>query len=171
MNSVMKKRTLSIKDFFVPNIKGPKEVDWISGAFWIFFIITLWSAYPGVSIIPKPLEIVKAWIDVWENDALFWELVQSGWLFLVSTVITMVFSLVLAYSSRIGFFRPLVLGISKLRYFSLYGLTTIFTMMTFGAMSFNPMISAIIGCITTFCICTLSNGFKMVRINTSTIST
>lgn len=133
----VKQRMWVFKNLFVPNAYNPEKIEWAVAAFWIFFIVTLWSSYPGVTIIPKPLEIVKAWIDVWNNDALFWELMESAWLFGISTVVTLVLSLTLAYATTIAFFRPLVLGISKLRYFSLYGLTTIFTMMTFGVMSFK----------------------------------
>jgi len=133
----IKERVWSFKYLVIPNGYSSKPTDLVVGGFWVFFLLLGWQLYSGLTIIPKPWDITKTWFVVWKENELFWETLISAWLFIKATIITLFLSLILAYSSTIPIFRPFVWLLGKLRYLSLYGLTTAFSLMAVNATSYK----------------------------------
>lgn len=94
----------------------------------VAFLLIFWFLYPAV-FFPTPKETWDAFVSLWQ-DGLLYELVSSLKLNVEALSIASVVSLLLAYSTVIPFFRPLVAFISKLRFLSLVGLTFFFTLAT-----------------------------------------
>lgn len=91
-------------------------------------LLLLWRFSPFV-FLPTPSEVVKSFGELW-MDGLGAELITSLLLNLQAILIACLLSLLLAYATVIPFFRPLVAGLSKLRFLSLIGLTFFVTVMT-----------------------------------------
>lgn len=125
-----------VKGFQV-NEEVSSKTEVIYTIIWAGFFLGLWYGLPGVTIIPKPHEIGHAWLDMWSYDGLINEIGTSFLLFLESTVIAVAISLVMAYGWRIAFFRTPIKILSKMRYWSLFGLTIIFTLMMSGSHGFK----------------------------------
>jgi NitT/TauT family transport system permease protein len=90
-------------------------------------VLLCWAFSPFV-LLPKPNEVLGALGDMWQQG-LGAELITSFELNLEAIALASVFSLLLAYSVVIPFFRPVVALLSKLRFLSLVGLTFFFTLM------------------------------------------
>lgn len=132
-----KKRGENFSDIFRLNVEVPDAMSLKIGIFWFIVVISLWSSWPGRSVIPKPIEIARAWGYVWSQQYLAEHMLKSLFLYGLSLVIAASISLILAYACKIPLFRPLVYGISVMRYFSMVGLTIIFTLMAADLMHFK----------------------------------
>lgn len=88
----------------------------------------LWWFSPFV-FLPTPVETASAWSELW-FQGLGSELITSFYLNLEAIVFALSISLVLAYSTVVPVFRPIVTFLSKLRFLSLVGLTFFFTLAT-----------------------------------------
>jgi len=82
--------------------------------------------------IPKPIEIVQSLRDLWGNGV-FVDIITSLLLYAEALLFATVFSMLLAYSSAIPFFRPGAELWSKLRFLGLAGLQYFFTLYVTGA--------------------------------------
>lgn len=94
----------------------------------IVILLTIWTFSPFV-YLPKPTEVWQAFGELWSQDGLGSELVTSLTLNIEALLLATVLSLILAYSSRLPFMRPVVSLIGKLRFLSLVGLSFFFTIM------------------------------------------
>jgi NitT/TauT family transport system permease protein len=103
----------------------------IAGQITVFI---LWWAYATPAVIPKPLEVVQSFGDLW-STGLVGDLYTSLILYLQALFISTVFSLLLAYSSSLMFFRPAAELWSKLRFLGMVGLNFLFTLYLSGAHS------------------------------------
>ena len=100
-------------------------------AFWGSVAAALWALSPH-DTLPSPREVVRALGELWAHEGMGPELLQTLLLIAQATVLTAVVSLVLAYASVLPAFRPMVLGLTKLRFLSLTGLVVPLTLMTGG---------------------------------------
>jgi NitT/TauT family transport system permease protein len=98
-------------------------------ALYVALAFLVWSQC-ATQVIPKPLEVLQALQDLWLNDGLGRELWTSMQLNLHALFIYTSLSLVLAYSSRWPFMRPIVMFIGQLRYLSPMGFVFLLTMYT-----------------------------------------
>jgi NitT/TauT family transport system permease protein len=92
----------------------------------IFFLFWLFS--PSV-FLPTPTETVHALGQLW-RDGFVAELYTSLILNFQAILLASIVSLLMAYATVLPAFRPIVTGLSKLRFLSLVGLTFFFTLMT-----------------------------------------
>jgi NitT/TauT family transport system permease protein len=87
----------------------------------------LWVLSPFV-FLPTPRETWAAFRGLW-SQGLGAELVTSFYLNLQAILAASAVSLLLAYASVMPFFRPVLAGLSRLRFLSLAGLTFLFTLL------------------------------------------
>jgi NitT/TauT family transport system permease protein len=99
----------------------------------ISVVILAWFIIP-VTFLPTPTQALHAAGVLWRKG-LGVELMTSFKLNLEAVALSTIISMVLAYSTVIPFFRPIVAFISKLRFLSMVGLTFVFTLMASGAHS------------------------------------
>ena len=116
-----------IIEIFSPNrVISKSIVRWMIG-FQILFLFAVWVWSPTV-FLPKPGEVYDALGEMW-MAGLGGELVTSFTLNLQAIALATVLSLLLAYSTVLPFFRPIITLLSKLRFLSMVGLTFFFTLM------------------------------------------
>ncbi len=116
---------------FLPNRVLSRTTAAIVIAFWVVATLILWVALPWKTL-PTPLEIGRALGTMWWTRGLGPELFTTLKLIASATFFTVVVSLSLSYVTVLPFFRPLVEGVSKLRFLGLTGLVFPFTLMTGG---------------------------------------
>lgn len=96
----------------------------IAGQITAFLVLWFFSPF---ALLPKPGEVWSSLGDLW-SQGLAGELVTSFTLNVQTILWASVISLLLAYSTVMPFFRPVVAFISKLRFLPLVGLTFFFTL-------------------------------------------
>lgn len=99
--------------------------------FWVGLALLVWLASPWATL-PGPGEVVGALRSLWWEHGMGPELFTTLGLIAHALFLTVVISLLLSYATVINFFRPLVAGVSKLRFLGLTGLVAPFTLMTGG---------------------------------------
>jgi len=111
---------------FLPNkiISKSTALLLILGQAIAFFILWLYSPFV---FLPTVSETFKAFTQLW-SEGVITELMTSLTLNLQAMGVATLVTLLLAYSTVIPFFRPLVTILSKLRFLSLVGLTFFFTL-------------------------------------------
>ena len=117
-----------MKEFFIPNAKLDKRAVGMMLGVQIFKLAALWVFSP-FTFVPKPLDVLQAFGDLWQQGIAA-DLITSFTLTLQAVVIATIISLLLAWSSTMGFFRPWIAVLGKLRFLSMVGLTFFFTIMT-----------------------------------------
>lgn len=89
--------------------------------------LLIWIFSPFV-LLPKPAEVLNSLGELWQQG-LGAELITSFYLNIQAIALATLISLLLAYSTTMPVFRPLVAILSKLRFLSLVGLTFVFTIL------------------------------------------
>lgn len=89
----------------------------------------IWSFLPSKAL-PTPLEVMRAWTDLVQNQDLMFELWSSVKISLVSLLISTVAALAVAALSTAAIFQPLARFSSSLRFLGFAGLTYIFMLMS-----------------------------------------
>jgi len=114
-------------NIFLPNknISNKTMLLLILGQAIAFLILWLYSPFV---FLPTVTETLKAFSQLW-SEGVFCELITSLKLNLQAIVLATAVTLILAYSTVIPFFRPIVTILSKLRFLSLVGLTFFFTLL------------------------------------------
>jgi len=120
---------LSIKNAFLPNRAVDKRMAFGIVAFWIAIALIAWFTMPFATL-PSPGEVWRALGHLWNDEGLSRDLFTTLRLLFHALFLTVVISLVLSYATVIAFMRPLVEGLSKLRFLGLTGLVTPFAMIT-----------------------------------------
>jgi NitT/TauT family transport system permease protein len=82
---------------------------------WVVALFVVWMTTPYASI-PKPRELWTALGSLWWEHGMGPEMGTTLKLITHSLFLTVVISLGLSYATVIPFFRPLVAGLSKLRF-------------------------------------------------------
>jgi NitT/TauT family transport system permease protein len=100
---------------------------------WVAGAAALWILSP-FRTLPSPPEVGRALVELW-NQGLGPELVRTLGLIGEATAITAALTLPLAYASVSPIFRPLVAGLTKLRFLALTGLVVPFTLLTGGGVA------------------------------------
>ena len=95
----------------------------------LMFVVGYW--FMGKSTyFPTPIEIINAFVNLYQNEDLLPELWASTTLAIEAVIITTIISLIISYANIFPFFRPFTYLVSKFRFLSLVGLSFLFTMMT-----------------------------------------
>jgi ABC-type nitrate/sulfonate/bicarbonate transport system permease component len=98
-------------------------------AFYAIFFFLIWQFFCPAGI-PKPLRVWEAWLELVGQQNLIGELFNSAQTCLLAMFFTIILTLFLAYLSRIPFFEPLVMVLTRFRFLSLIGLSFIFLILT-----------------------------------------
>ena len=116
---------------FLPN----REIDRTTS----LILTTAWFGAAALAYVVLPFdalpafgEILAALKDLWFTQGMGRELFTTLKLISTALAITVVSSILLAYLTTIWFFRPLVHGISRLRFLGITGLVLPFTLVTGG---------------------------------------
>lgn len=90
---------------------------------WLFLIIAFWVAcsFGEVHLFPTPKQVLNGFVDLW-NGGLVVHLASSLALCAQAVLVSVIVSLLLAYSTAIPFFKPMGTFISKLRFLPLTGI-------------------------------------------------
>src|SRR5438132_4217904 len=94
--------------------------------FQIAVLLLVWATSTYV-FLPKPIDVWRAFVDLWNNEGLGQELIVSFLLNVQAMAWATVISLGLAYLTVVPVFQPIVLAISKGRFLGMVGLTFFFT--------------------------------------------
>ncbi len=121
----------TLSDAFRPNRVVNGRTTGLIVVFWCATTLLLWVLSPWKTL-PTPLEILHALSTLWWEHGLGPETFTTLKLISHATLLTIVISLALSYATVIPFFRPLVEGVSKLRFLGLTGLVFPFTLLTGG---------------------------------------
>lgn len=89
--------------------------------YWIYFTPDL---------IPKPMGILKAWVDLAKNGGLIQETWVSVSLCFHALLISVIISAIIAYSTVIPFFKPIAFLMRVSRFLPMVGLSFVFTLMS-----------------------------------------
>lgn len=148
-----------MKQFFTPleEIKGNGRTTILTT--WLVCLITFWviCSLGEVHLFPTPKQVLHGFKDLW-RDGLFIHTFSSIWLCAQAVFISILISLVFAYSSAIPFFKPIGTFISKLRYLPLTGITFYIAIMIEGARSIQVWVLVVF--MTTFLTTSLMNMIK-----------
>lgn len=118
----------NLVETFTPNKTLLKSTAVILVYAQVLLFVLFWSFSSSI-FLPTPKETLSAFSELWANG-IGGELITSFNLNLEAIAYSTIISLILAYSTTIPFFRPLIGFISKLRFLSMIGLTFFFTLMS-----------------------------------------
>jgi NitT/TauT family transport system permease protein len=116
---------------FAPNRAiSPATMRIVAGAELVLFLF-LWSVSPW-EVLPRPLEVLAAFRNLWLNEGLGQELLTSFGVNLEALALSAGISLILSYLTVLPVFRPVAGAVSKGRFLGLVGLTFVFTLLLGG---------------------------------------
>jgi len=113
---------------FSPNRVVSKTTIRIIVAFEVAVLLLVWATSSYV-FLPKPMDVLRAFTDLWSHEGLGQELIISFMLNIQAIAWATLISLGLAYLTVVPSFRPIVLELSKGRCLSLGRLTFFFTLL------------------------------------------
>jgi NitT/TauT family transport system permease protein len=116
---------------FLPNRAISPNALRIIVAFQVALLLLIWINSP-FKVLPQPMEVLRAFRDLWFNQGLSRELGTSFMLNVEALALSTLLSLGLSYLTVLPFFRPVALAVSKGRFLGLIGLTFVFTLMVGG---------------------------------------
>ena len=111
---------------FSPNRVISKSAFRFILVFQIAVLLMVWATSTYV-FLPKPMDVWRAFVDLWSHEGLGQELIVSFSLNVQAMAWATVISLGLAYLTVVPFFQPIVQAISKGRFLGMVGLTFFFT--------------------------------------------
>jgi len=94
--------------------------------FQIAVLLLVWTTSTYV-FLPKPMDVWRAFVDLWNNEGLGQELIVSFLLNVQAMAWATVISLGLAYLTVVPVFQPIAHAVSKGRFLGMVGLTFFFT--------------------------------------------
>jgi NitT/TauT family transport system permease protein len=121
----------TILNLFRPNTRNSRSTIAIMVALQVAVLLALWITSP-FKWLPTPMDIWAALGRLIQQQNLLYELWNSTWLCLKAMGIAILISLLISYLTVIPFFRPVGFLISKFRFWSLVGLSFVFTLLTSG---------------------------------------
>lgn len=95
--------------------------------FWLFSTIYIWSI--AGDPIPKPITVMQDLIDFAQQSDFWLNLGASLWLTIKAMMFSIILACILAYSSVLGFVKPIVEVLVKIRYMSIMGFVFVFIIM------------------------------------------
>ena len=148
-----------MKQFFTPleEIRGNGRTTILTT--WLIGLITFWviCSLGEVHLFPTPKQVLHGFKDLWYQGLII-HMFSSIWLCAQAVFISILISLVFAYSSAIPFFKPIGTFISKLRYLPLTGITFYIAIMIKDARSIQVWVLVVF--MTTFLTTSLMNMIK-----------
>ncbi len=112
-----------MKNFFKPfeELKSSNKTTVLIG--WLIILITFWigCSFGDTHLFPTPSQVLSGLKDLWAEGIMI-HLFSSLWLCGQAVFVSVLISLIFAYSSTIPFFKPIGVFISKLRYLPLTGI-------------------------------------------------
>jgi NitT/TauT family transport system permease protein len=93
-------------------------------------IVCWYWIYISTPIIPRPGEILSAWVEMVRTQGLMQDLFISAALCFKALGISVLISLILAYASSLNFFKSFSFVAEKTRFLPMIGLSFIFTLMS-----------------------------------------
>jgi ABC-type nitrate/sulfonate/bicarbonate transport system permease component len=122
----------TVKKVFTPLAEVNGSVMFRVGFMQLAILLFAWTfLVPKQSFVPNLIEVVSAWGSMW-NDGLFWHIMATLGLCGIATLISIVTSSLIAYATRLPFFKPLGYLITKLRYNPIQGFTLFLALQTGG---------------------------------------
>ena len=122
----------TIKKLFTPFEVVDKKVLNTVAFLQIVLLIYAWAMWvPEKTLFPNLGEVISGWIEMWQKG-LFFHIVQTLKLCGTATVISIFFSCIVAYSSKIPFFNFIANLATKFRYNPIQGFTLFLTISTGG---------------------------------------
>jgi NitT/TauT family transport system permease protein len=121
----------AISQAFLPNRAISPNTLRIIIAFQVAVLLVIWINSP-FKVLPQPMEVLRAFRDLWMNQGLARELWTSFTVNLQALALSTLISLGMSYLTVLPFFRPVALALSKGRFLGLIGLTFVFTLMVGG---------------------------------------
>lgn len=120
-----------LKNVFLPNktLRSPTFLTLC--LIQLIAALAVWHLTPS-PILPRPIAIGRAWLDLMRNAGFSAEILASAGLACQAVAITFVVSLVISYAMVLPFFRPIGEVVSKMRFLSLVGLSFLFTLLVNG---------------------------------------
>jgi NitT/TauT family transport system permease protein len=97
----------------------------------VLIALAVWFKSP-FKVLPQPGEVFQALGKLWSKEGLGQDLITSFMLNLEALTYSAVISIGLAYLTVVPVFRPIVVAISKGRFLSMIGFSTVFTIMLGG---------------------------------------
>jgi ABC-type nitrate/sulfonate/bicarbonate transport system permease component len=126
-----------LKKLFTPFSLVDKRTLTVVGIFQLSLLLLAWLFLtPEKTLFPHLGEVVDGWKQLW-NNGFFYEILASLKLCLIATVISVVFSSIIAYSTTIPFFKPVGNFFTKLRYNPIQGFTLFLTQISGGGRNFQ----------------------------------
>jgi NitT/TauT family transport system permease protein len=113
------------RDLLAPNRPLHAQSFAILTAAWIALMLILWSS-AGARYLPTPLDVLKSFPGLWNEDGLGVQIWTSFELNLEAAFCTFIASLLIAYATVLPVFRPLAMLISSGRYNGMIGLPLVF---------------------------------------------
>lgn len=95
---------------------------------WTLVALGCWQLWPS-TILPRPLEVAHAFVDLWVNEGLGQQLLTSYAVQAKALGIATVVALLLAYAATVPIIRPLIIFISTWRFVSLGPLVIFFSLL------------------------------------------
>jgi len=129
LNKQLKMTLQTILSLFRPNTRNRRSTLAVMVALQVAVLLLLWINSP-FKLLPTLGEIGRAFVGLVQNQNLLYELWSSTALCLKAMGIAALISLVISYLTVIPFFRPIGFLISKFRFWSLVGLSFVFTLLT-----------------------------------------
>ena len=121
-----------IKRLFTPFEEIDKKVLNTVAFFQICLILYAWYAWvPDKTFFPNLGSVLYAWVDMWQKG-LAYHIFQTLKLCGTATLIGIIFSCIVAYSSKLPFFKFLCNLATKFRYNPIQGFTLFITIQTGG---------------------------------------
>ena len=132
-----------LKNLFTPFRHVDKKILTMVGFFQLSLLLLAWLfLVPEKTLFPRLGEVVTGWVQMW-NNGFFYEILASLRLCLIATVISVIVSSIIAYSTTIPFFRPIGTFFTKLRYNPIQGFTLFLTQISGGGRKFQIILLVI----------------------------
>ena len=116
---------MTTKDLLTPNRPLHNSAFTILTVAWICMALILWSS-AGARYLPTPLDVIRAFPGLWNDDGLGVQIWTSFELNLEAVLLTSVVSMIIAYLTVVPVFRPAGMLVSSGRFNGLVGLPLIF---------------------------------------------
>jgi len=121
-----------LKKLFTPFSHISKTVLRTVGLFQLALLLLCWIfLVPEKTLFPHLGEVITGWKELWKNG-FFYHISASLYLCLIATIISVVISSIIAYSTTIPFFKPIGVFFTKLRYNPIQGFTLFLTQISGG---------------------------------------
>lgn len=131
----------------------PRGHKMVVGLFWVLMTYIAWSQ--AGDPVPQPGTVFQDLVDYVQTADLWLNLGASLWLTMRAMFFSILFASVLAYSSVLGFMKPLVNRLVQIRYMSIMGFVFVFIIMIHSS-NITKMTSLMFGIVPFFTLSLLS---------------